>query len=63
MTAQAPGAAQADERPAAPGLTVLVARAQQGDSAATNSLSRRAHGELRRFSDRCRSAERPGAIS
>ena len=61
MTEQLPpGAAQAGQRPAAPAITVLLARAQQGDSRATNELFPLVYDELRRLADRYLSAERPG---
>jgi len=55
-----PSAAQAGERPASAAITVLLSRAQQGDSAATNALFPLVYDELRRLADRYLSAEGPG---
>ena len=46
--------------PAAPEVTVLLGRAQQGDRSATDELFRLVYDELRGLADRLLAAERPG---
>src|SRR5678810_1075156 len=55
-----PGDSQAGQPLGPRAITVLLARAQQGDSRATNELFRLVYDELRRLADRYLSAEQPG---